>query len=72
MNSAATQTDTTSTIIFALLLSDSQLLARFGSGELTVAWTVCAATEAFEAEQITATERDRMVNVATSWESAVH
>jgi hypothetical protein len=67
-----TTTTATETAIKTLLLTDSQILASLGASELTVDGLVIGATVACEAGQITTTERDRLVNVATSWERTVH
>lgn len=63
---------TTETIFRALLATDSQILAMLGAGELTVPGTICAATAACEAGQMTASERDRLARIAISWRDSVH
>jgi len=66
-----TTASTPETAIFSLLLTDSQILDRLGASELTVDGLVIGATVACEDEQMTVSERDRLVNVATSWERTV-
>ena len=66
-----TTTTATETAILSLLLTDSQILSSLGASELTVDGLVIGATVACEARQMTVSERDRLVNVATSWERTV-
>lgn len=67
-----TTTTSTETIIRALLLTDSQILALLGAGEITVPGTICSATAACEAGQMTTSERDRLAAIAISWRDSVH